>query len=45
MTPGRNIKRGSIIGAGGLLCKDFPEYSIIGGNPSKLIRSRIDKAE
>ncbi len=45
MTPGRNIKRGSIIGAGCLLCKDFPEYSIIGGNPSKLIRSRIDKAE
>lgn len=40
MTPGRHIKTGSIIGAGCLLCKDFPEYSIIGGNPSKLIRSR-----
>ncbi len=41
MTPGRHIKRGSIIGACCLLCKDFPEYSIVGGNPSRLIRSRI----
>ena len=34
------IKKGSIIGARCLLTKSFPEYSIIGGNPSKLIRSR-----
>lgn len=40
MTPGRYIKQGCIIAAGCILCKDFPEYSIIGGNPSKLIRSR-----
>lgn len=40
MTPGRNIKKGSIIAAGCILCKDFPEYAIIGGNPSRLIRSR-----
>ena len=39
-TPGRTIKKGSIIAAGCILCKDFPEYSIIGGNPSKLIRKR-----
>ena len=43
MTPGRIILRGSVIGACCLLCKDFPEYSIIGGNPSKLIRSRLNK--
>ena len=42
-TPGRHVKMGSVIGACCLLCKDFPEYSIIGGNPSKLIRSRLDK--
>lgn len=41
MTPGRIIKKGSVIGACCLLCKDFPEYSIVGGNPSKLIRSRL----
>lgn len=37
----REIKTGSIIGARCVLTKSFPEYSIIGGNPSKLIRSRI----
>lgn len=40
MTPGRHIRKGSVVGAGCLLCKDFPEYSIIGGNPSKLLRMR-----
>ena len=41
MTPGRHISRGSIIAAGCVLTKDYPEYSVIGGNPSRLIRSRI----
>ena len=41
MTPGRHIQKGTIVGAGTLLCKDFPPYSIVGGNPSKLIRSRL----
>lgn len=36
MTPGRVIKKGSIIAARCVLCKDFPEYSIVGGNPSRL---------
>lgn len=40
ITPGRIIKKGSIIAAGCVLSKDFPEYSIIGGNPCRLIRSR-----
>ncbi|GHV43987.1 acetyltransferase [Spirochaetia bacterium] len=40
MTPGRTIKTGTIIAAGCVLCKDFPEYSIVGGNPAKLIQSR-----
>ncbi|RXM43992.1 maltose acetyltransferase [Flavobacterium sp. YO64] len=39
-TPGRHVKKGSIIGAGTVLCRNFDEYSIIGGNPSVLIRSR-----
>lgn len=43
MTPGRHIADGSIIGACCVLTKDFPEYSIVGGNPSRLIRSRLDK--
>lgn len=41
MTPGRHIKKGSIIAAGSILTKDFEEYSIVGGNPSRLIKKRI----
>lgn len=41
MTPGRVIKHGSIIAAGCVLCKNFPEYSVIGGNPSVLIKKRL----
>lgn len=40
-TPGRHVKHGTVIGACCLLCKDFPPYSIVGGNPAKLIRSRV----
>lgn len=43
MTPGRTIRKGSVIGIGCVLTKDFPEYSIVGGNPSKLIRIRKDE--
>ena len=38
--PGRTISKGSIIGANCVLTKDFPEYSIVAGNPGRLIRSR-----
>lgn len=40
MTPGRHVKKGTIIGTCCLLTKDYPEYSIVGGNPSQLIKSR-----
>lgn len=40
ITEGRIIKRGTIIAAGTVLTKDFPEFSIIGGNPGRLIKSR-----
>jgi maltose O-acetyltransferase len=39
-TPGRTVKVGSIIAAGTVLCKDFDSYSVVGGNPSQLIRNR-----
>ena len=42
MTPGRTIKKGTIVAMGSVLTKDFPEYSIVGGNPAKLIKSRIN---
>ncbi len=37
---GRKISTGSIIASGSIVTKDFPEYSIIGGNPAQLIRKR-----
>ena len=40
MTPGRTIADGSIIAMGAVLTKDFPPYSIVGGNPAKLIKYR-----
>ena len=44
-TPGRVISDHSIIAAGCVLCKDFPAYSIVGGNPSRLISSRKEGRE
>jgi maltose O-acetyltransferase len=40
-TPGRIVSNGTIIGARCVLTKDFPEFSVVGGNPSKLIRDRM----
>ena len=39
---GRHISKGSIIAANCVLTKDYPEYSVVGGNPSRLIRNRKD---
>lgn len=38
--PGRNIKKGSIIAGGCVLTKTFDEYSVVGGNPSVLLKKR-----
>lgn len=40
LTPGRHVKKGTIVAAGSVLTKDFEEYSIVGGAPAKLIRMR-----
>lgn len=42
LTPGRTVKKGSIVAMGSVLTKDFPEYSIVGGNPAKLLKNRIN---
>lgn len=39
--PGRVIETGSIVAAGCVLSKNFPPYSIIGGNPSRIIKMRL----
>ena len=39
-TPGRTVADGCVIAARTCLTKDFPSYSIVGGNPSRLIKYR-----
>jgi maltose O-acetyltransferase len=38
--PGVNVGDHSIVGAGSIVTKNIPEYSIVGGNPAHLIRDR-----
>lgn len=40
MTPGRIISDGTVVAMSSVLTKDFPPYSMVGGNPAKLIKSR-----
>jgi len=38
---GVSIGKGTIVGAGAVVTKDIPPYSIVGGVPAKVIKSRI----
>ena len=38
---GRHISKGTIVAANSVVTKDFPPYSVIGGNPARLIRNRM----
>jgi acetyltransferase-like isoleucine patch superfamily enzyme len=42
---GIKIGRGAIIAAGSVVTKDVERYSIVGGNPAKLIKYRFNKEE
>ncbi len=38
---GVKIGKGSIIGAGAVVAKDVPEWSVVVGNPGRVIKSRV----
>lgn len=43
--PGVKIGDGCVIGAGAVVTKDIPPYSVAGGVPAKVIKSRLPKQE
>jgi acetyltransferase-like isoleucine patch superfamily enzyme len=41
--PGVNIGRGSVVGAGSVVTRNVPDFTVVAGNPAKVIR-KIDTA-
>ena len=43
--PGITVGRGSVIAGGAVVTKDVEPYTIVGGNPAKVIRTRVKEDE
>ncbi|GLH77550.1 acetyltransferase [Bradyrhizobium sp. SSBR45G] len=39
--PGRNIGTGAVVAAGAIVTKDVPAYTIVAGNPARMIKRRF----
>jgi acetyltransferase-like isoleucine patch superfamily enzyme len=39
-----NIGKKSIVAAGSVVVKEVPPFNIVGGNPARILRSRLDDA-
>ena len=42
--PGRSIGMGAVVAGGAIVTKDVPDYSIVAGNPARIIRRRFPEA-
>ena len=42
---GVTIHKGAIVGAGAVVTKDVPPYSIVAGNPAKIVKMRFTDEE
>jgi maltose O-acetyltransferase len=43
--PGRRIGKGAIVGAGSVITHDVPAFSVVGGNPAKVLKYRKNQAD
>jgi virginiamycin A acetyltransferase len=39
--PGVNVGNGAVIGAGSIVTKDVPAFSVVAGNPAKVLKYRF----